>query len=80
MKNAYAEKLRKMQRDYTISGVQVGMYAVTIALNREFGFGKDRLLRLQNAANEIINKVFREDDPEYAITQLEEGCKQIMKE
>ena len=79
MKNAYAEKLRKMQRDYTISGVQVGMYAVTIALNREFGFGRDRLLRLQDAANAIINKVFLEDDAEYAITQLEEGCKQVMK-
>lgn len=80
MKNAYAEKLRKMQRDYTISGVQIGLFAVTIALNREFGFGKERLLRLQDAANAIINKVFREDDAEFALTQLEEGCKQIMKE
>lgn len=80
MKNAYVKKMRKMQRDYTISGVQIGLWAVTIALNREFGFGKDRLIRLQDASNTIINKIFREDDPEYAVTQLEEGCKQIMKE
>ena len=79
MKNAYADKLRKMQKDYTISGVQIGLFAVTIALNREFGFGKERLLRLQKSANSVINKVFCEDDPEFAITQLEEGCKQIME-
>ena len=79
MKNAYAEKMRKMQRDYTISGVQIGLFAITIALNREFGFGKERLLRLQKSANSVINRVFGGDDAEYALTELTEACDQIMK-
>ena len=80
MKNAYAEKMRKMQREYTLCGVQLGLLAVTIALNREFGFGRKRLDVLQDAANDILNKVFAEDSPEYAIAQLREGCEQIMGE
>lgn len=80
MKNSFANVMRERQKDWTIRGVQVGFYAITIALNREFGFGRERLLRLQDKGNEIVNKVFCEDDPEFALTQLEEGCKQIMKE
>lgn len=65
MKNQYALELqrRKQQRsaDDTLQGVQLGLYVVAVALNNLYGFGADRLSRLEAEVNRIIEEEFGSD-------------------
>lgn len=61
---------------------QTMMDCAMIALNREFGFGADRLIRFQDAVKKVycdFAEVWNADDPdtEYARAKLDEALKRI---
>lgn len=80
MKNQYALELqrRKQQRsaDDTLQGLQFGLYVVAVALNNLYGFGADRLAKLEAEVNRIIEEEFG-SDMEKASYELAQRIEQI---
>ena len=64
------------------SGIDISLWLMTIALNEEFGFGRGRLLKLQDA----FEKNFKEyeasidDDVIYGNAKLKRKINKIMRE
>ena len=80
MKNQYALELQRRKRkksaDDTLQGLQFGLYVVTVALNNLYGFGADRLSRLEAEVNRIIEEEFG-NDMEKASYELAQRIEQI---
>lgn len=84
-KNAYAKRLNaakhQMERDRARYIIQTEYDLMTIMLNREFGFGRDRIIKAQEALNalhtEFADAVFSADG-EYANGVLRRTVAQIM--
>lgn len=84
-KNAYAKRLNaaklQMERDRARYIIQTEYNLMTIMLNREFGFGRDRIIKAQEALNalhtEFADAVFSTDG-EYANGVLRRTVAQIM--
>ena len=80
MKNQYALELQRRKRkksaDDTLQGLQFGLYVVTVALNNLYGFGADRLSRLEAEVNRIIEEEFG-SDMEKASYELAQRIEQI---
>lgn len=68
MKNAYASKLRQTKdnayADGVWSGLQMGLNLAAIALNHKFGFGNERLTRLEAKVQELVDEIVDTRDPE----------------
>lgn len=63
------------------NGIDISLWLMTIALNEEFGFGRGRLLKLQDA----FVKLFKEyeasiDDVIYGNAKLKRKINKIMRE
>lgn len=84
-KNAYAKRLNaakiQIERDRTRYIIQTEYDLMTIMLNREFGFGRDRIVKAQEALNalhtEFADAVFSTDG-DYAHGVLKRAVAQIM--
>lgn len=87
MKNAYARKIvarKEAERQATFleatnTTLDFLQKVFILALNKE-GFGKDRITRVMQYADEIILQymAMQEDDPELADAQLEMRAKDIL--
>lgn len=84
MKNAYANKLKQTKNDAyadgVVSGMSMGFDLVAIALNHVFGFGNDRLTRLEKKVQELIDEVVDTNDPIVTKAHLEKALEQIRGE
>lgn len=89
MKNAYAVKLMQVkaavsnqERAAIIHRALTTFYmASAVALNQEFGFGKERIERFKQATEDIVNEYGRlheETDLDYADGKLEQMYKQAV--
>lgn len=86
MKNNLAKQMKaqiqKVKLETFNAAMAVFMKIMTVVLNEEFGFGKDRLLRLENKFNERFEEFggMVMEDILYGSKKLDERVKQIMKE
>lgn len=83
MKNAYARTLKKTKDDaYTDGvweGVQLCLNIVAIALNHTFGFGEERLSRLEAKVQDLFNELVDTNDPLVNKVHIEKAVRQIRK-
>ena len=81
-KNYLANLMRKKKIDAFNSAMACCMEIMTVALNDEFGFGKDRLKRLEKRFNEVFVEygLLVMDDVKYGNTKLKRRVAQIMRE
>lgn len=81
-KNNLAKIIKKQRVDAFNSAMMCCMQIMTIALNDEFGFGRDRLKKLEKRFNALFNEYgyLVMDDITYGNTKLKERIAQIMKE
>ena len=81
MKNAYASKLRQTKDNAYTEGVwdgmRMGFDVVAIALNHKFGFGNERLTRLEQKVQELVNEIVDTNDTLVTKVHIREALKQI---
>lgn len=81
MKNAYFDKMRKTKDKAYVDGIWDGMRIafniVAIALNRVFGFGEERIKRLEAKVQELVDEMVDTKDPLVNRVHIEEAVKQI---
>lgn len=70
--NAYA--------DGVMDGIGMGLDLCVIALNHSFGFGEERIQRLEAKVNELVNDIVKTGDPALTQRHLEIALKQIRGE
>ena len=84
MKNAYAGKLHqtkeKAYRDGVWDGMRMGFDIVAIALNHEFGFGNERITRLEKKVQELVDEIVDTKDPIVVRAHLNKALEQIRGE
>ena len=83
-KNQFATILKaardKAYEEGVWNGLRMGFDITTIALNHDFGFGADRIKRLETQVVEIINEIHESPDPYLSKENLLKSLKQIMGE
>lgn len=81
MKNQIAKTIKKVKIDTFKSAMQICVWIMTIALNDEFGFGKERLQRLEVVFNELFEEYgcLVTDDISYGNAKLKKRVDDIMK-
>jgi hypothetical protein len=88
--NAYAKKLMAAKQALSFVEkqnivrrcIETIFYASAVALNDEFGFGADRIMRFKDALEKTVSEygiLVSEADTEYADGKLEEAFKKIME-
>ena len=81
MKNAYASKLRQTKdnayTDGVWDGMRMGFDVVAIALNHKFGFGNERLTRLEQKVQELVDEIVDTNDTLVTKVHIRESLKQI---
>ena len=88
--NAYARKLTAVKSAISYAErqnivrrcINTIFYAGSVALNEEFGFGAERLVRFKEAMEKVIEEyglLASGADTEYADAKLEEAFKRIME-
>lgn len=84
MKNAYINKLRQTKdnayTDGVWDGMRMGFNIVAIALNHEFGFGENRLKRLEGKVQDLVNEIVDTNDPVVTESHITTAIKQIRGE
>lgn len=79
----YAERLRqekeKRQQQDVLDGITFGLNLVTVALNNLFGFGPQRLKRIETECNRLMDEEFIQDF-EHASYDLIRRVEQIRKD
>lgn len=81
-KNNLAKMIKKQRIDAFNNAMKCCMSLMTIALNDEFGFGRERLKKLEKRFNALFNEYgyLVMDDIAYGNAKLKERIEQIMKE
>lgn len=81
-KNNLAKMIKKQRIDAFNNAMKCCMSLMTIALNDEFGFGRERLKKLEKRFNELFNEYgyLVMGDIAYGNAKLKERIEQIMKE
>ena len=81
IKNAFLSNVREVKekayRDGVWDGMRMGFNIVAIALNRLFGFGEERLSRLEAKVQELVNEIVDTADPYVTKVHIETAIKQI---
>lgn len=84
VKNAFASKLiqtkDKAYTDGVWDGMRMGFDIVAIALNHEFGFGNERLTRLEQKVQGLVNEIVDTNDPLVTKVRIKKSLKQIRGE
>lgn len=80
MKNNLAKIIRKHRVEAFDAAMNCCMQIMTIALNDEFGFGRDRLLKLEKTFNSLFEEYgcLVTDDISYGNKKLKERVEKIM--
>ena len=80
-KNAFYTRMKQTKeaeyRDGMVGGMKMGFNLVAIALNHEFGFGKDRIERLEKKVQKLIDEIVDMNDPIVTQAHIEKALKQI---
>lgn len=83
-KNAYLNKLLQTKDNAYTNGVwdgmRMGFNIVAIALNHKFGFGENRLSRLESEVQDLVNEIVDTADPFVTKVHIETALKQIRGE
>lgn len=81
-KNNLAKMIKKQRIDAFNNAMKCCMSLMTIALNDEFGFGRERLKKLEKRFNVLFHEYgyLVMDDITYGNAKLKERVEQIMKE
>jgi hypothetical protein len=81
LKNAYFDKLRntkdKAYTDGFWAGMKIAFNITAIALNRVFGFGEERIKRLETKVQDLVDELISTKDPLVNQAHIEEAVKQI---
>ena len=70
----------KAYRDGVWDGMRMGFNIVAIALNHKFGFGEQRLKRLEGKVQSLVDEMITTNDPYVNKVHIENAIKQIRGE
>lgn len=70
----------KAYRDGVWDGMRMGFNIVAIALNHKFGFGEQRLKRLEEKVQDLVDEMVTTNDPYVNKVHIENAIKQIRGE
>ena len=80
-KNQFAIQLKTVKEnayaDGVMDGIGMGLDLCVIALNHSFGFGEERIQRLEKKVQELVNDIVKTNDPALTQRHLEIALKQI---
>ena len=80
-KNLFYNRMMQLRRDEYRDGVEGGMKIaldiVVIALNREFGFGEQRIERLEKVVSALFDEIVDMNDPDVTRAHLNKALKDI---
>ena len=74
------EAKEKAYRDGVWDGMRMGFNIVAIALNHKFGFGEQRLKRLEEKVQSLVDEMITTNDPYVNKVHIENAIKQIRGE
>lgn len=81
MKNAFLGNLKEVKekayRDGVWDGMRMGFNIVAIALNHKYGFGEQRLKRLEGEVQDLVNEIVDTADPLVTKVHIEREIKRI---
>lgn len=81
MKNAFLGNLKEVKekayRDGVWDGMRMGFNIVAIALNHKYGFGEQRLKRLEGEVQDLVNEIVDTADPLVTKVHIEKELKRI---
>ena len=84
MANCFATQLQqikeKQYRAGVMDGMRMGFDVVAIALNHTFGFGDERLSRLEVKVQELVDEIVDTADPLVTRVHIEKALNQIRGE
>lgn len=84
LKNAYFNKLRqtkdKAYTDGVWDGMRMGFDIVAIALNHTFGFGNERIKRLETKVQALVDEIVVTNDPDVTNAHIKQALNQIRGE
>ena len=75
--NNMRETKEKAYRDGVWDGMRMGFNIVAIALNHKFGFGEERLSRLEAKVQDLVDEMITTNDPYVNKVHIENAIKQI---
>ena len=80
-KNCFAQQMlqnkEKAYRNGVMDGMRMGFNIVAIALNRVYGFGEERLSRLEARVQDLVDEIVDTNDPYVTKVHIETAVKQI---
>lgn len=83
-KNHLAMQLKTVKENAYANGVMdgigMGLDLCAIALNHAFGFGEERIKRLEQKVNELVGEIVDTNEPALTQKKLEIALKQIRGE
>lgn len=81
MKNAFLGNLKEVKekayRDGVWDGMRMGFNIVAIALNHKYGFGEQRLKRLEGEVQDLVNEIVDTADPLVTKVHIEQEIRRI---
>lgn len=81
MKNAFLGNLKEVKekayRDGVWDGMRMGFNIVAIALNHKYGFGEQRLKRLEGEVQDLVNEIVDTADPLVTKVHIEREIRRI---
>lgn len=83
-KNCFAQQMfqnkEKAYRNGVLDGMRMGFNIAAIALNRVYGFGEERLSRLEKKVQDLVDEIVDTNDPVVTKVHIETAIKQIRGE
>ena len=80
-KNVFLKQVKQVKeesyRDGVWDGMRMGFNITAIALNHIFGFGEERLSRLEAKVQELVDEMITTNDPYVNKVHIETAVKQI---
>lgn len=80
-KNCFSQQLlqikEKAYREGVMGGMHMGFNIVAIALNHTFGFGDERLKRLETKVQALVDEIVVTNDPVVTEEHINQALKQI---
>ena len=78
--NQIRQDKKQAYTDGIVGGMEMGFNLTAIALNRLYGFGEDRLKRLETKVQELVDEIVDTNDPEVTEAHIEQAIKQIRRD